>query len=148
MTVTVKNSAEKLSDLTELTDTTDTSDTSDTSEVEGYLRGYLLNLRLIELDGYERKMFLAADERGTEIRELEADFDLSLAQARMFEIRHFVLSMPNTEEKLFLYYRYIRGQTVEICAELLGVSRSTAYRIKDRALAIAAKRYAGMQRMR
>ena len=110
--------------------------------IEEYLRGYLLNLRLVELDGYEKDMFLEKADRETEMRELEADFDLALSQARLFEIRHFVLSMPNTEEKLFLYYRYIRGQTVENCAELLGVSRSTAYRLKDRALAAAAQRYA------
>ena len=64
--------------------------------------------------------------------------DIALARARMYEIRHFINSLPNCDEKLFLYYRYVRGESVERCAEMLGISRSSAYRLKNRALSLAA----------
>jgi carbamoyl-phosphate synthase large subunit len=46
-------------------------------------------------------------------------------------------SLENGPEKLFLYCRYIRGATVEECAEALGYSRSHMYRIRKRALELA-----------
>ena len=64
-----------------------------------------------------------------------------LLKARMFEIRSFVLSIEDCDEKLFLYYHYVYGETIERCAELLSVSRSTVYRIRRRALYAAAVRY-------
>ena len=107
----------------------------DIREAETYLKGYMLNKRLVELENYEKEYF------GDNESEWEKDLpgDLSLAKVRMFEVRHFILSLDNCEEKLFLYYRYIKGESVENCAELLGVSRSTAYRIKDKALDIVAR---------
>lgn len=108
----------------------------DIRKAEKYLKGYMLNKKLVELENYEKKYF--GDNELEWEKELPGD--LSLARARMFEVRHFVLSFENCEEKLFLYYRYIKGESVENCAELLGVSRSTAYRIKDKALELVAKR--------
>lgn len=108
----------------------------DIKKVEEYLKGYSLNRKLVELEKYEKEYF-GGDEAEWEARELPAD--LPLARVRMFEIRHFVMALPNCEEKLLLYYRYIKGESIENCAELLGVSRSTAYRIKDKALALAAR---------
>ena len=105
-------------------------------ETENYLKGYQLNRKLIRLDRYEKE-YLSADES-----DLEAFGEAPLARARMFEIRHFVMKMENSEEKLFLYYRYIKGQTMERCAELLGVSRSTAFRMKSRALEKASEQRA------
>ena len=109
----------------------------DIRKTEKYLKGYMLNKKLVELENYEKEYF------GDHESEWEKDLpgDLSLAKARMFEVRHFVLGFENCEEKLLLYYRYIKGESIENCAELLGVSRSTAYRIKDKALNLAAARY-------
>ena len=41
--------------------------------------------------------------------------------------------LPNSDEKLLLYYHYVKGENVERCAELLGISRSSGFRLKKRA---------------
>jgi DNA-directed RNA polymerase specialized sigma subunit len=105
-------------------------------ETENYLKGYQVNRKLLKLERYEKE-YLSSDDS-----DIEAFGEAPLARARMFEIRHFVMKMENSEEKLLLYYRYIKGQTMERCAELLGVSRSTAFRMKTRALEKAAEQRA------
>ena len=59
---------------------------------------------------------------------------------KMFEIRRFVLSLGNCNEKLFLFYHYIHGESVERCGELLKISRRSAFRLKKRALAFAGRK--------
>ena len=111
--------------------------TPDIRQIEDYLKGYQLNRKLLRLDRYEKEFFSPDDS------DYEALGEAPLARARMFEIRHFVMKMENSDEKLFLYYHYIKGQSVERCAELLGVSRSTAFRIRNRALKKALVQKAG-----
>ena len=101
-------------------------------EIDNYLKGYALNMKLLRLDKYERTYF------GYKDGEDSAFNDAPLARARMFEIRHFIIEMKNCDEKLLLYYHYIRGESVERCAELLGISRSSAFRLKKKALLLAA----------
>ena len=101
-------------------------------ELDNYLKGYALNVKLLRLDKYERTYF------GYKDGEDSAFNDAPLARAKMFEVRHFIMEMKNSDEKLLLYYHYIRGESVEKCAELLGISRSSAFRLKKRALAMAA----------
>ena len=98
---------------------------------DDYLRGYSLNQKLLRLDRYERSFF------GYEDGEDGIVGDAALARGRMFEIRHLIMSLDNCDEKLLLYYHYIRGEGVEKCAELLGMSRSSAFRLKKYALAEA-----------
>lgn len=102
-------------------------------ETEDFLRGYELNRKLLRLDKYERTYFGYKDGD-------ESIFgDTPLARAKMFEVRHFIMEMKNSDEKLLLYYHYVRGESVEKCAELLGISRSSGFRLKKRALCIAAE---------
>ncbi len=101
-------------------------------ELDNYLKGYALNVKLLRLDKYERTYF------GYRDGEDSAFNDAPLARAKMFEVRHFIMGMKNSDEKLLLYYHYIRGESVEKCAELLGISRSSAFRLKKRALTMAA----------
>ena len=104
-------------------------------KVDNFLRGYQLNQKLLKLDRYERN-FLG-------YRDSEESFsgDIPMAKAKMFEIRHFITDLENGDEKLLLYYHYVRGETVEKCAELLGISRSSGFRLKKRALCMAATEY-------
>jgi hypothetical protein len=101
-------------------------------ELDNYLKGYALNVKLLRLDKYERTYF------GYKDGDDSAFNDAPLARAKMFEVRHFIMGMKNSDEKLLLYYHYIRGESVEKCAELLGISRSSAFRLKKRALTMAA----------
>ena len=98
--------------------------------MENYLKGYAFHEKMTEMDEISRRFF----EGG--IVGL-GEMDISLGRVRQFEIRHFLMGMENSMEKLFLYYHYVKGDSVERCAILLGVSRSTAFRLRHRALALA-----------
>ena len=103
--------------------------------IDNYLKGYRLNEKLLKLDKYERTYFGYTDNG-----EYPA-CDSAFCRAKMFEIRHFIMDIKNGDEKLMLYYHYIRGESVERCAELLGISRSSGFRLKKRALELAAKSF-------
>ena len=102
--------------------------------IDDYLKGYALSEKMLKLDKYERTYF-AYNDKDEEYK----SNDSALFRAKMFEIRHFIMNMRNGDEKLMLYYHYIRGETVDRCAEMLGISRSSGFRLKKRALALAAK---------
>lgn len=99
---------------------------------EDYLKGYRLNRQFLRMERYEKEFFgyrpSPEDWYGESPR----------AKQAMIEIRAFVMSLPNCEEKLLLYYHYIRNESVERCAELLNMSRSSAFRLKKCALLLAA----------
>ena len=84
------------------------------------------------MDRYEQEFF-----SDYAYHDAEMPSEAPLARALMFEVRHFILSLPNCDEKLFLYYHYVKGNTVPRCAELLGIARSSAFRMKKRALGMA-----------
>lgn len=100
-------------------------------KIENYLKSYGFCYRLMAMKNYEDKYF------DTMVWEPESPAKFSLARAKMYEVRHFILDLPNSDEKLLLFYHYVRMNSVERCAELLGVSRSSAFRLKKRALAKA-----------
>lgn len=103
-------------------------------KVENFLRGYGTNARFLKIDRYEKRYM--GGGRYT-LPEEDTPLDIPMARARMFEVRHFILELENSDEKLFLYYRYVKGETMDRCAELLGISRRTVYRLGDRALKLA-----------
>ncbi len=103
----------------------------DIQKASDYLKGYSLYQKLLRLDRYERSFL------GYEDSEENITGDTALARGKMYEIRHFIMGLENSDEKLLLYYHYIRGETVEKCAELLGVSRASGFRLKRRALSLA-----------
>ena len=67
--------------------------------------------------------------------------DLSDVASKLFGLRRFILSLGGTNERLFLFYHYIHCEKVSRVAELIGISRRSAFRLKIRALEYAAARY-------
>lgn len=111
-----------------------------------FLKQYRYGFKMLAMNKYERD-FLGPDlpEDGLYCADEE-----SYIKAKMYEVKRFVAALPPDDRKLFLYYHYIHGETVEKCGELLNVSRRTAYRLKQRALEYAAikyKRYMAEHRM-
>ena len=106
----------------------------DIKNTENYLNSYKFCRQLLNMKNYEDRYFETLEW------ESESPAEFSLARAKMFEIRHFILDLRNSKEKLLLYYHYVRGETVERCGELLGISRSSAFRLKKKALEMAFER--------
>ncbi len=100
-------------------------------DIRTYLGGYATNKKLIRMEKYRKQFF------GEAVYDELMISEAPLARASMFEVRHFILSLPNSDEKLLLYYHYVKGNSVPRCAELLGISERSAYRMKNRALAMA-----------
>ena len=105
-------------------------------QVESYMKTYKINKKLLRMEKYH-KAYMGGDNT-EHMAEAEKEMlnETPFARARMFDVRHFILSLDNSDEKLLLYYHYIKGESVERCAELLGVSRRSAFRMKNRALAM------------
>lgn len=102
--------------------------------IENFLRGYSLNGKLLTMEKYRDEYF---GDNYSPISDEGMPREVPLARARMFEVRHFILSLKNSDEKLFLYYHYIKGDSVERCSELLGISERSCYRLKNKALLLA-----------
>ena len=106
-----------------------------------YLSEYTVYRKLLWMNDYEKKYFGKAEkELDFEGRMLSLPGNESEARMKMFAIRRFVLSLGNCNEKLFLFYHYIHGESVERCAELIKISRRSAFRLKKRALAFAGRK--------
>ncbi len=104
---------------------------------EEFLRQYRYGFKLLAMNKYERDYLGPEDCRDG----LRCTDEEAYIKAKMFEVKRFVTSLSSDDRKLFLYYYYIHGETIEKCGELLGVSRRTAYRLKRRALEYAAIKY-------
>lgn len=105
------------------------------TRILSHLKSYRLYHRMLDGNRYARAFFEADD---TEPKHLADD---ALLKARMMAIRRFVMTLPDCREKMLLYYRYLFGYSVEKCAELMDVSRRTAFRIADEAIRFAAENY-------
>ncbi len=101
-------------------------------KVEDYLRGYSFHQKMLDARSYEEEFFYPKEDRS------DTRGDFCVARVKMFEIRHFIMGLENCDEKLLLYFHYVKGESIERCGEMLGVSRCTAFRIKKRALCFAA----------
>ena len=83
-----------------------------------YLCGYQLCLDMLKLRKYERRRAARFDEL-CECEDILAG-DEAYWKARIFE--------------MLLYYRYVKGESIERAAGLMGLSRRTAYRLWHKAL--------------
>ena len=99
----------------------------DLTDTENYLKTYAVCFRMLQCERIDARR--ASDDRSPSVG--------PIFKAKMYHVRQFVMALPNTDEKLFLYYHYIRGDSISRCASLLGLSRSSTYRLRLRALAFA-----------
>ena len=104
------------------------TDEEKTGKARDFLSSYALYKQWLGASRYDRRSVGG-----------EAVMDDVFLQAKMFSVREFVFSLPNCPEKLFLNCHYIRLYTVEKSAEMMGISVRSAYRLKKRALALAAE---------
>ena len=93
-----------------------------------------------KLECYSRYNFWISSVEAAqeEKRKERSPIDVSELIDKMAEIRNFVESLPSSTEKLFLYYHYVSGMSMEATAELLGLSLRSTYRLKNRSLEFAA----------
>ena len=110
-------------------------------EAERYLSEYTVFRMMKEMDEYELDSFGKSEEYMDMMdRELTLPGAKSVATAKLFEIRRFVMSLGNCNEKVFLFYHYIHGESVGRCAELMGQAPRSMFRLKKRALVFAGKK--------
>ena len=64
----------------------------------------------------------------------EDKFNETEIRAQMFAIRSVILEVEDSRERLFLYHYYIKGNTLENCAKILGISRRSVFRLKSMAI--------------
>jgi len=105
------------------------TDAENLQKAKDFLASYAFHQKCLKASRYESEFF-GAESSGDEV----------FISARLFEVREFVASLPNCPEKLFLSCHYLRGHSVEKCAELMDMSLRSAYRLKKRALALAAEK--------
>ncbi len=110
---------------------------------ERYLSEYRTAYRMLRagMSGICRDAYgmMGEDFGGRPSRLLAAAHGVIGEDDRMWEdkltsIRATVLAVEEPNEKIFLFQHYIRGNTVETCAEILDISVRTAFRLKKRAL--------------
>ena len=101
-------------------------------EARAFFCGYQLCMDMLNLRKYERKRVKKFDEECGCEDILHGDE--SYWKARIYEVASLLGGMKSGREKSVLYYRYVKGETMESVARLLGVSRRTAFRLRDRGL--------------
>ena len=108
------------------------------------LSEYSVFRKLLDMQTYDKEYFGNAEifRKNRQLCRSESlPGDEEHISARLFRLRRFVLSLSASNEKLFLFYHYIHGESVGRVAELMRISRRSAFRLKSRALEYAAARY-------
>jgi len=130
-------------------------------KAEEYLSSYRHGARMLDCMRYGRQ-FMGSEvlpedpllywSENYEERESDSDgADESIIRARMYGVRQFVSELRcDSNTRLLLYWHYIRGVSVTRCADMMDMSRASAFRVRKRALESAAvalrkvKRLAGI----
>lgn len=106
------------------------------ARAQDYLSGYCLCEKMLGLRGYERKRSTHSDTPANTEQILQASEQHWELQA--LEIKALINGMRNGREKMVLYYHFIRGESVDSAARLIGISRRTAYRMLQKGIAMVA----------
>ncbi|MEE0969149.1 MAG: DUF1492 domain-containing protein [Clostridia bacterium] len=108
------------------------------SEARRFLESYKVNKKLLSMLKYEKDYF--SDESDCDSLGLPFGGDEVLLRSRMLEVRRFISNIEDGNCRLLLFYHYIKGFSVEKCAEMMNIGRTSGFRIKKRALAIASEK--------
>ena len=103
--------------------------------VREYLERYHLYEKMLSGNQY------AAQYMGSSTDRSATDADNTLLKAGMYDVRAFIMRLPNCREKMFLYHRYLCGHSVEKCGEIMGISRRSAFRVAADALNLATEKF-------
>ena len=109
------------------------------SEMKKYFEGYGASKKLLRMMKYEKDYFPHENEDDSEDILLVPGGDEVMLKAKMYDIRRFIVGMDDGNEKTLLFYHYIKGFSVEKCSEMMGIGRTSAFRLKKKALLAAAK---------
>ncbi len=102
-----------------------------------YLKSYRYGCRMLACADYAHNYLVRDVDVFDEER---AKCDEALLRARMYGVRAFINNLKcDSNSKLLLYWHYIRGESVARCADIIGVSRAGAFRVRHRALEAAAR---------
>ena len=110
---------------------------SELAAAQEYLTSYRYGCRMLACADYAKNYLV----RDVDVFDREqAKCDEALLRARMFGVRTFINNLRcDSNYNLLLYWHYIRGESVARCADILGVSRAGAFRVRRRALEAAAR---------
>ena len=109
-------------------------------EMKKYFEGYGASKKLLRMMKYEKDYFPHENEDDSEDILLVPGGDETMLKAKMYDIRRFIVGMDDGNEKTLLFYHYIKGFSVEKCSEMMDIGRTSAFRLKKKALLSAAKR--------
>lgn len=96
--------------------------------------------RLSEYQMYRKMLAVAAEPPDPDEIERSRAVDCVLLRMKMREIERSLRELPPGDARMLLELHYLGGLSIERCAERLYVSRATAYRLKNRGLALWAER--------
>lgn len=116
------------------------NETKEIENVRKYLESYGAAKRLLRMMRYEKEYFSEESDE-SDVMLLPCGDEI-LLKSKLYEIRRFILNIEDGKEKALLFYHYIKGFSVEKCSEMMNVGRTSAFRIKKRALEKAAVIYA------
>lgn len=108
-------------------------------EIRKYLESYATNKKMLSMMKYEKEYFAKED---TASSSLFISFgDEVFIRSKMYDVRKFIMNLDDGDAKLLLFYHYIRGFSIEKCSELMDIGRTSAFRLRHRALEYASKKY-------
>ncbi|MBQ8207255.1 MAG: DUF1492 domain-containing protein [Clostridia bacterium] len=118
------------------------NETPEICAVRKFLESYGASKSILRMMQYEKEYF-SEESRENDCDALLVPYgDEALLKSKMYSVRRFINNLDDGKEKAFLLYHYIKGYTVEKCAEMMDIGRTSAFRLKKRALSAAAEKYA------
>ena len=108
-------------------------------DVKRFLESYKINKKMLKMMQYE-KLFFSGEGDNENLLPIPGG-DEVLVKSKMMETRRFIANLEDGNCKLMLFYHYIKGFSVEKCAEMMNIGRTSGFRLRRRALSLAAEKF-------